>query len=85
MLTGQDVGDIVYNDDYKMSTKTGAEYVNVKNKVRNKYRNFNINAIMTTPSDTVMVNESNEDKLLKKGKAVYTVLKSGKINFYGYR
>jgi hypothetical protein len=81
MLTGQDVGDISYNDEYGITNKTGVEYVNVKNKVRNRYRNFNINAIMTTPSDTVMVNESNEDKLLKKGKAVYTVLKSGKIKY----
>ena len=82
MLTGQDVGDISYNDEYGINTKTGVEYVNAKNKVRNRYRNFNINAIMTTPSDTVMVNENHdENKLLRKGKAVYTALKSGKINY----
>lgn len=82
MLTGQDVGDISYNDEYGINTKTGVEYVNAKNKVRNRYRNFNINAIMTTPSDTVMVNENHEEykeKQIKKGKAVYYALKKGTI------
>lgn len=60
--------------------KSGAEYVNVKNKVRNKYRNFNINAIMTTPSETEMINESKEDneKLIKKVKTIYKAI-SGSI------
>jgi hypothetical protein len=31
-----------------------------------------------------IINESNEDKLLRKGKAVYTALKSGKINYYQF-
>lgn len=82
MLTGQDVGDISYDDEYGIDTKTGVEYVNAKNKVRNRYRNFNINAIMTTPSDTVMVNENHEEykeKQIKKGKAVYYALKKGTI------
>jgi len=82
MLTGQDVGDIAYNDEYGINTKTGVEYVNAKNKVRNRYRNFNINAIMTTPSDTVMVNENHEEykeKQIKKGKTVYNALKKGTI------
>ena len=82
MLTGQDVGDISYNDEYGITTKSGVEYVNAKNKVRNRYRNFDINAIMTTPSDTVMVNENHEEykeKQIKKGKAVYYALKKGTI------
>ena len=82
MLTGQDVGDISYNDEYGITTKSGVEYVNVKNKVRNRYRNFDINAIMTTPSDTVMVNENHEEykeKQIKKGKTIYNALKKGTI------
>jgi hypothetical protein len=31
-----------------------------------------------------IINESNEDKLLRKGKAVYTALKSGKINYHQF-
>jgi hypothetical protein len=82
ILSPQDVGDICYNDEYNINTKTGVEYVNVKNKVRNKYRDFNINAIMTTPSDTVMVNESTDDhtqKQIKKAKTIYKALKKGTI------
>ena len=83
ILTAQDVGDIAYNDEYGITNKTGVEYVNVKNKVRNRYRNFNINAIMTTPSDTVMVNEEEEDNELtekdrKKIKLIYGLFKRGK-------
>ena len=83
ILSPQDVGDISYNDEYGINTKTGVEYVNVKNKVRNKYRDFNINAIMTTPSDTVMVNEeinkSDKDRILKKGMTVNTALRKGNL------
>jgi hypothetical protein len=82
ILSPQDVGDICYNDEYNINTKTGVEYVNVKNKVRNKYRDFNINAIMTTPSDTTMVNESTDDhtqKQIKKAKTIYKALKKGTI------
>ena len=82
ILSPQDVGDICYNDEYNINTKTGVEYVNVKNKVRNKYRDFNINAIMTTPSDTVMVNESTDDytqKQIKKAKTIYKALRKGTI------
>ena len=80
MLTGQDVGDISYNDEYGINNKTGVEYVNVKNKVRNRYRNFNINAIMTTPSDTVMVNEDiDKDRILKKGMTVNRALRKGNL------
>ena len=81
MLTGQDLGDISYNDEYNINTKTGVEYVNVKNKVRKRYRNFNVNAIMTTPSDTVMVNEEEEDKdrILKKGMTVNKALRKGNL------
>jgi hypothetical protein len=83
ILTVQDVGDISYNDEYGITNKTGVEYVNVKNKVRNRYRNFNINAIMTTPSDTVMVNEEEEDNELtkkdrKKIELIYGLFKRGK-------
>jgi hypothetical protein len=83
ILTAQDVGDISYNDEYGITNKTGVEYVNVKNKVRNRYRNFNINAIMTTPSDTVMVNEEEEDNDLtekdrKKIELIYGLFKRGK-------
>lgn len=93
MLTGQDVGDISYNDEYGITNKTGVEYVNVKNKVRNRYRNFNINAIMTTPSDTIMVNEEEEDNDLtekdrKKIELIYGLFKRGKYKvddiFYNY-
>ena len=83
ILTAQDVGDISYNDEYGITNKTGVEYVNVKNKVRNRYRNFNINAIMTTPSDTIMVNEEEEDNDLtekdrKKIELIYGLFKRGK-------
>ena len=93
MLTAQDVGDITYNDEYGITNKTGVEYVNVKNKIRNRYRNFNINAIMTTPSDTVMVNEEEEDNDLtekdrKKIELIYGLFKRGKYKvddiFYNY-
>ena len=82
ILTPQDVGDISYNDEYGITNKTGVEYVNVKNKVRNRYRNFNINAIMTTPSDTVMVNEDidiDKDRILKKGMTVNKALRKGNL------
>ena len=93
MLTAQDVGDIAYNDEYGITNKTGVEYVNVKNKVRNRYRNFDINAIMTTPSDTIMVNEEEEDNDLtkkdrKKIELIYGLFKRGKYKvddiFYNY-
>jgi len=93
ILTAQDVGDISYNDEYGITNKTGVEYVNVKNKVRNRYRNFNINAIMTTPSDTIMVNEEEEDNDLtekdrKKIELIYGLFKRGKYTvddiFYNY-
>ena len=93
ILTAQDVGDISYNDEYGITNKTGVEYVNVKNKVRNRYRNFNINAIMTTPSDTIMVNEEEEDNDLtekdrKKIELIYGLFKRGKYKvddiFYNY-
>jgi hypothetical protein len=93
ILSAQDVGDISYNDEYGITNKTGVEYVNVKNKVRNRYRNFNINAIMTTPSDTIMVNEEEEDNDLtekdrKKIELIYGLFKRGKYKvddiFYNY-
>jgi hypothetical protein len=81
MLTGQDVGDITYNDEYNINTKTGVDYVNAKNKVRNRYRNFNINAIMTTPSDSINeeIDRTYLKKLKKKGEVVYKLYKKGKL------
>ena len=84
MLTGQDVGDISYNDEYNINTKSGVEYVSAKNKVRNKYRNFDINAIMTTPSD--LINESEDkyeqrkQKMIKRGKTIFKALRKGVIS-----
>ena len=90
LLSKDDVSDIVYGDEYLINTKSGAEYTNVKNKVRNKYRNFNINAIMTSPSDdpmdlTPMVNEGenvNQEKLKQKANAVYKAIRKGKMKIY---
>jgi hypothetical protein len=90
LLSKDDVSDITYGDEYLINTRSGVEYTNVKNKVRNKYRDFNINAIMTSPSDdpmdlTPMVNESedvNQDKLKQKGNAVYKALRKGKMKIY---
>jgi len=79
-LSKDDVSNIVYGDEYLLNTRSGVDYTNVKSKVRNKYRDFDINAIMTTPSD--VINESNDDyikKQIKKGKTVYNALKSGTI------
>ena len=90
ILSNADVSDIVYGDEYLINTKSGAEYTNVKNKVKNKYRDFNINAIMTSPTDnpmdlTPMVNEHAEvlnpesltNKEIKKVKLVYNTFKKG--------
>ena len=85
ILSAYDVADICYGDEYKMDTKSGVEYINVKNKVRNKYRNFDINCIMTTPSDTVVMYESenvNQEKLKQKGNAVYKAIRKGKMKIY---
>jgi hypothetical protein len=80
VLTKDDVSDIVYGEQYLINTRSSVDYLNVKNKVRNKYRDFDINAIMTNPSD--VINESTDDyikKQIKKGKTVYNALKSGTI------
>jgi hypothetical protein len=81
MLTGQDVGDISYDDEYGIDTKTGVEYVNAKNKVRNRYRNFDINAIMTTPSDSINeeIDRDHLKKMKKKGELIYQLYKTGKL------
>jgi hypothetical protein len=81
MLTGQDVGDITYNDEYAINTKTGVDYVNAKNKVRNRYRNFDINAIMTTPSDPINeeIDRDHLKKMKKKGELIYQLYKTGKL------
>ena len=79
-LSKDDVSDIVYGEQYLINTRSSVDYLNVKNKVKNKYRNFDINAIMTNPSD--VINESTDDyvkKQIKKGKTVYNALKSGTI------
>jgi hypothetical protein len=83
MLTGQDLGDISYNDEYGINTKSGVEYVNAKNKVRNKYRNFNINCIMTTPSDPINESEEDgiEDKGIIKAKQVFRGFRKGMFRF----
>ena len=94
ILSKDDVSDIVYGDDYLLNTKSGVDYTNVKNKIRNKYRDFNINAIMTSPSDnpmdlTPMVNEGAEvidsegltDKDIKKVKTLYKLLKKGHFKY----
>jgi hypothetical protein len=83
ILSKDDVSDIVYGDDYLLNTKSGVDYTNVKNKIRNKYRDFNINAIMTSPSDnpmdlTPMVNESEED-YIKRTKTIFKAFKRGTI------
>jgi hypothetical protein len=83
ILSKDDVSDIVYGDDYLLNTKSGVDYTNVKNKIRNKYRDFNINAIMTSPSDnpmdlTPMVNESEED-YIKKAKTIFKAFRKGTI------
>lgn len=81
VLTKEDVSDIVYGDEYLINTKSGVDYVNVKSKVRNKYRDFDINIITTTPSNkTIMtIYEGEEDRLIKKGKTVFKALKKGTI------
>jgi hypothetical protein len=63
-LSKDNVSDIVYGDEYLLNTRSGVDYANVKNKVKNKYGNFDINCIMTTPSDTIMVNEEEKDNNL---------------------
>jgi hypothetical protein len=83
ILSKDDVSDIVYGDDYLLNTKSGVDYTNVKNKIRNKYRDFNINAIMTSPTDnpmdlTPMVNESEED-YIKRTKTIFKAFKRGTI------
>jgi hypothetical protein len=84
VLTKEDVNEIVYGDEYRVNTKSGVDYVNVKSKVRNKYRNFNINPIMTSPSDnpmdlTPIINEHAGDEMIKKAKTVFKALKKGTI------
>jgi hypothetical protein len=87
ILSKDDVSDIIYGDEYLLNTKSGVDYTNVKNKVKRKYRDFDINAIMTSPTDnpmdlTPMVNESEEDnikKQIKKGRTVFKALKKGTI------
>ena len=79
-LTGYDIHHIIYGDPHFTSNELIINYVNVKNKVKNKYRDFSINNIMLDPSD--VINESNDDyikKQIKKGKTVYNALKSGTI------
>ena len=87
MLTGKDVGEITHYDEYAINTKTGVEYVNAKNKVRNRYRNFNINAIMTTPGDSINESEDKHEqrreKMIKKGKTVFKALRKGIISDEG--
>ena len=50
ILSYNDVSNICYGDEYLINTKSGLDYLNVKRKVKNKYRNFDINALMTTPT-----------------------------------
>jgi hypothetical protein len=82
-LSKDNVSDIVYGDEYLLNTRSGVDYANVKNKVKNKYGNFDINCIMTTPSDTIMVNEEEKDNELtdkdrKKIELIYKLFKRGK-------
>lgn len=82
ILSKQDVSEICYGDPYLLNTRSGVSYENVKNKVKSKYRSFNVNSIMTTVTDEGMVNESHEDKInkqIRKGKTVYKALKKGTI------
>ena len=51
LLTAEDLETICYGDEYHIDSQWGTEYINVKNKVRSKYRNFDINAIMASPMD----------------------------------
>ena len=51
LLNSDDLETICYGDEYHIDTEPGTEYINVKNKVKSKYRNFDINAIMTSPMD----------------------------------
>jgi hypothetical protein len=80
-LSKDDVSDIVYGDDYLLNTKSGVDYVNVKSKVKNKYRDFDINIITTTPNDKVIMTiyEHAGDEMIKKGKTVFKALKKGTI------
>ena len=82
ILSNADVSDIVYGDEYLINSNSGVDYINVKNKVKVRYHNFDINAIMTTPSDIIMVNESEEDnikKQIKKARTIYKALRKGTI------
>ena len=83
ILSAYDVADITYNDEYNINTKSGVDYANVKNKVRNKYRNFDINCIMTTPSDSINESEEDgiEDKGIIKAKQVFRGLRKGIFRF----
>ena len=79
-LSNDDVSDIIYGDEYLLNTRSGVDYTNVKSKVRNKYRDFDINAIMTTPND--VINESTDEytqKQIKKAKTIYKALRKGTI------
>ncbi len=80
ILSKDDVSDIVYGDDYLLNTKSGVDYVNVKNKVKRKYRDFDINIITTTPSNkAIMTIYENEDRLIKRAKTIFKAFKKGTI------
>ena len=80
ILSKDDVSDIVYGDEYLINTKSGVDYVNVKNKVKRKYRDFDINIITTTPSDKVIMTiYENEDRLIKRAKTIFKAFRKGTI------
>ena len=98
-LSKEDVSNIVYGDDYLLNTRSGVDFTNVKWKVRNKYRDFNINIITTTPSSKAIMTIYEEvevlnptdltDKEIKKVKLLYKTLKKGifrydNLSLYGY-
>jgi hypothetical protein len=81
ILSFEDVSNICYGDEYLINTKSGLDYVNVRRKVKNRYRNFYINALMTTPNDEpIELNESFEDGAKnKKARIMFKLLKNGVI------
>ena len=79
-LNGHQINHIIYGDPLFTSNELIINYANVKNKVKNKYLDFNINSIMLDPSDE-MINESvgEEERLIKKAKTIFKIFKSRTI------
>lgn len=78
-LTGYDIHHIIYGDPDFTNNQLIINYINVKNKVKNKYRDFSINPIMNTPSDPINESVGEEQRLIKKAKTIFKIFKSRTI------